>query len=267
MLKYFSIISAIVILFYSCDENISELNKDIPVIEAFLYTNNSLDSIRIVKILPYNTSGDTNIVIENIDVFISSENEIFTFKKSATNPEYFINSSDSLIVTEGEIYEISFVYGENDIYAKTTALSLPTNLAISDTLISIDDESTMPFFGDESDIEISWDNTNEEYFMVSAQLVDTSSLDQINEYIDEPPTSIFMSPVTLSSMTLNTRMIQYYGKYRVLLFKVNIEYVELFESYNQNISSLVDSPSNIENGKGIFTAMSTDTIYFDVVRD
>jgi len=267
MKKYIFLISAFLVFLYSCDENSSESNIDIPVVEAYLYTNKTLDSVRIVKILPYASSSDTNIVIGNLEVVVTSGSETYIFSQSETNPEYFVNTGDSLNVTEGNYYEISFEYNGIPIYSNTTALSVPTNLAISDTAISIDDESDMPFWDAESDFEISWDNDNEEYFMLSIQLTDTTSLDQINENIDEPPTSMFMSPVNFSSMSINPRMIQYYGNYRIILIKVNDEYVELFESYNQNISSLVESPSNIENGKGIFTAMSTDTIYFDVVRD
>jgi len=267
MIKYIFIILTFLVLIYSCDENFSESNVDIPVVEAYLYTNKILDSVRIVKILPYNSSGNINIVINNLNVIVTSESETYLFSQSETNPEYYVNTGDSLSIIEGTYYEISFEYNGIPIYSSTTALSIPTNLAISDTEITIDDESDMPFWGAESDIEISWDNDNDEYFMVSVQLIDTTSLEQISEFIDDPPTSMFMSPVNLSSMSINPRMIQYYGIYRVVLIKVNTEYVELFESYNQNISSLVESPTNIKNGKGIFTAMSTDTIYFDVVRD
>ncbi|HAN20024.1 MAG: hypothetical protein A2X13_04935 [Bacteroidetes bacterium GWC2_33_15] len=267
MLRYITIIAALLLVIYSCEENTPEVNIDMPVVEAFLYTNQTLDSIRIVKILPYNASGDTNIVINDPDVVITSGLETFTFKQSESNPEYFVNTGDSLYVTGGNTYEISFIYNNKQVYASTTALSIPVNLAISDTAITIDDESDMPFWDAESEFEISWDNDNDEYFMVSVQLTDTTSLEQINDNIDDPSTSMFMSPVNSSSINMNPRMIQYYGNYRVILIKVNTEYVELFESYNQNISSLVESPSNIENGKGIFTAMSTDTVYFDVVRD
>ena len=57
-----------------------------------------------------------------------------------------------------------------------------------------------------------------------------------------------------------------YGKYLVTLYKINDDYVRLFESEVQDGTELNEPPSNIINAFGIFTAFASDTISFEIVR-
>ena len=50
------------------------------------------------------------------------------------------------------------------------------------------------------------------------------------------------------------------------LYKINDDYVRLFESEVQDGTELNEPPSNIVNAFGIFTAFASDTISFQIVR-
>ena len=45
---------------------------------------------------------------------------------------------------------------------------------------------------------------------------------------------------------------------------MNEEYAMLYESTSTRSQSLTAPYSNIENGKGIFTAFNTDTLFFEL---
>ena len=271
MRKQFIIYSIIILsgLLFSCDNDDEILYDDIPVVEAYLYTNQSLDSIKIVKALPYYSDADTNIVINDLSVFITVNNQSYTYKQSTKNPEYYSIDNNQLIIQENTEYSIHFDFDNIEVSSSTIGPGEPENFTISDTAIYIDDDSFGGFFEEENNIEFTWDNPDEEYFMLSIQLTDTTSLadNQIFDNAEDPAYSILMPPMNSGSMEIGGMMLQYFGNYRAVIFKVNDEYIELFESLNQNSSSLVESPSNIENGKGIFTAMSSDTLYFDVYEE
>lgn len=102
--------------------------------------------------------------------------------------------------------------------------------------------------------------------MLSIQLTDTTSLEsrKIFDNAEDPAISLLMSPTNNNSIMINGRMIQYFGDYVAVLLKINEEYIELYESLNQSSTNLFESPTNIENGKGIFTSFSSDTLNFSV---
>ncbi len=265
MKKQFIIYSIIIlsVLLISCDNNDEILYDDIPVVEAYLYTNQSLDSIKIVKVLPYSDADDTNIIINDLIVYITVNNQSYTYKQSIENPEYYIIDNNQLVIQENTEYSIHFDFDNIEVSSSTIGTVTPENFTISDTAIYIDDD----LFDEENNIEFTWNNPDKEYFMLSIQLTDTTNLAdrQIFDNAENPPYSILMPPMNSSSIEINGgRMIQYFGNYRAVIFKINDEYIEMYESLNQNSSSLIETPSNIENGKGIFTAMSSDTLYFNV---
>ena len=262
-----TIISLLILLIIqSCTvDNETEYN-DIIVVEAYLYTGKNLDSIKITKVLPYDNSNDTIIYVNNLDITLSTNNQSYLFSQSSNNPSYYKINSGNLIINENTEYSIFFNYDSQEISASTISPGSVDSFSISDTIIYISDDNFGHFFDDENEIEFEWANTQEEYFMLSIQLTDTTSLEdrRIFDNAEDPATSLLMPPTSNNTMMLNGRMLQYFGEYMTVLFKINEEYMELYESLNQNSTSLIESPTNIENGKGIFTSLSSDTLYFSV---
>ena len=60
------------------------------------------------------------------------------------------------------------------------------------------------------------------------------------------------------------REIQQFGTHQVIIFHVNLEYAALYETSGNSSLSLTEAPSNVENGLGIFTGISSDTLFFEV---
>ena len=52
----------------------------------------------------------------------------------------------------------------------------------------------------------------------------------------------------------------------VTLYKINEDYVRLFESEVQDGTELNEPPSNIINAFGIFSSFASDTTSFEIVR-
>lgn len=270
MKKYIAILLFIFsVILISCDSDTENNINEVPIVEAFLYTGHPLDSIRIVKTLDFFSSSDQNIITDNLDVIIETENESYNFIQSEHNSEYYLNTSEELIIQENVEYFIRFNFNDTEIYSSTTGQDFAEDFSISDTVVYIDDDLFGGSFGEENNISITWNNSTEEYYMLNIQLTDTTSLDdkKIFDNAENPPYSMLIPPMNFNSFELNTRMLQYFGNYRIVLYKVNDEFIEFLEGINQNSSNLVEVPTNIINGKGIFTAMSSDTLYLEVTSE
>ena len=250
----------------SCDSESEYTFDEEVVVEAYLYTGQYLDSIRIVKTFNNFSENEPSILTEELEASIQVNDELTNYIQSQTNPEYYINSGEKLLIEEGQEYSIQFLFNGLDVTSSVIGQVNTEDFTISDTIIYFDDDSFGNFFNEENNIEISWNNPNEDYYMVNIQLIDTTGLDEnkIFDNAEDAPYSMLMPPMNFSSIDINTRMIQYFGDYRVVLYKVNDEFIEFYEGLNQNSSNLVDVPSNINNGKGIFTSMSSDTLYLNV---
>jgi len=62
------------------------------------------------------------------------------------------------------------------------------------------------------------------------------------------------------------REFSHYGTHQIIVYRVSPEYAALYESSGNSTLSLEEPPTNIENGNGIFTGASSDTLYLEVVK-
>ena len=79
------------------------------------------------------------------------------------------------------------------------------------------------------------------------------------QFISEPLISDFYAIRT-------QRELLQFGTYQIIVFRVNPEYAALYESSSNSTLSLEEPPSNIVNGLGIFTGVSSDTLYLEVIK-
>lgn len=89
-------------------------------------------------------------------------------------------------------------------------------------------------------------------------------IDPISYLTTDTVTQTLSAPSVSDVYNIQSKKIRYYGRYRVVLYKVNEEYANLYESTSTSSQSLTNPYTNIENGKGIFTAFNTDTLFFEL---
>ena len=60
--------------------------------------------------------------------------------------------------------------------------------------------------------------------------------------------------------------LEFLGLHRVKVYRVNEEYTQLYQNRTQDSRDLNEPPSNIRNGLGVFSAFSSDSAFFTVLR-
>lgn len=259
-------IALLIIVITACDkqEEIS-LDSDIPVLEAYLIPGKMIGNIKLTKLIPYSTE-DEDLVLETIndaEIKIIGNNSVYYLVPSVDSG-YYHCPDNSAIIEEDTEYSIEFLYNDKIVTARTLSPSKPNNFAISTSSIYFERviEGSMPTFSNDT-YEITWDNLDDRFYYLTIELIE-STPDPINFNMESDPEKMISSPMQTDVYNLTTKMIKYFGTYMVVLYKVNQEYVNLYEDISQNSISMTEPLTNIENGKGIFTSFTTDTLYFEV---
>jgi hypothetical protein len=74
--------------------------------------------------------------------------------------------------------------------------------------------------------------------------------------------SFLSSPFDDTMYVITFAQIKELGRHRVTLYRVNQEYVDLYDYRTQDSRNLNEPKTNVVNGLGIFTAVNCDSIFF-----
>jgi hypothetical protein len=240
---------------------------DTPIIESYLRPGDYLN-IKVSRQTPYSADvkySEDNIDLLNIKVLYNNK----TYTLTPLGDGNYIDSS--LIVKEGETYNLSFTFNAKNVTAYTQIPIKPMNFKQSANSISvtrISSTSGMPAFGPGSmpePITLTWDNDDESYYIVIIENTE-ATLDPIRDFGDAaPPGNRFRKmPTTASGLQLRPQEFQYFGKHRLILYHVLPDYASLYSEKTTSSQNLTNPSTSIMNGYGIFTGLNSDTLYLNV---
>jgi hypothetical protein len=262
---YIALIVAL-FLFEGCDTG-SEIafDTDTVVVNGYLFGGENIDSFRITKSNSYSETIDSLETFDNLEVSISDGNQ--TFLLASIGNGYYQNLNQ--IIENEKTYELSFDYNGKNIYS-TTYVPAQKEVSISANSIAVEkiELGTMPSFTATDPIQLTWDNSENDYYYVVIENIESEP-----EYINErqatqarPRPFVFITePSVMNSYNIDTRRdVEQFGTHQIVVFRVNPEYAALYATADATSSSIVEPPTNIENGLGIFTGVSSDTLYLEV---
>lgn len=261
-----SCVYIVILGFTSCDSTtIEDFETDTIIVQSYLFAGNPLDSFRVTQSISYSSTSDEVITLD--DLAIGINDGINTYYLESFGNGYYRNSD--LIITEGINYSMEF---QNDeiIVSANTYVPEKKEISIAPTEISIEKIELGVMGGPPTQtdpINISWDNSTGDYFYVLVENIETSPEYINSNFANNIPNDrrFITEPNITSEYNVDTRReIQYFGTYRVIVYRVNSEYAALYSTAESTSSSIVEPPSNIVNGLGIMTGISTDTVFFEV---
>lgn len=252
----------------SCSkELITPITPDnVAIVESYLYAGDSTITIKVTKILPF--SEDTIEATE----YISRLNLMINGTALAeTGSGIYTLQLGNKKIKPGEKYVLKFLYASDTVSSTTVIPEKPLNFTISSNSIYVDRVTSsgggMPS-GPPADLTLSWDNTDESYYYVVIQYME-SSRDYINyrsASLDLSDTTS-ISPMNTSETRLGTRNLNFFGRYRIILFKVNDDFADLYQQSSVNSNNITNPVSLINNGYGVFTGMASDTTFLEVLEN
>ena len=265
----------ILLLLNACTEESSvTVDTKTAVVEAYLFAGQPVDSIRIIQSNSYARENTDLITLNELEVQISDGQQTYDLDHSTEG----IYQNPDFIPQSGQTYVLTFDHNGETILSETF---VPQKRSISISKTSVELEKIRDigefidsgFGGDQDAIEVEWDNSEGDYYYVVIENMEDHPEfvnDLLAEFqengnarpffqITEPEISNFYAIIALRDLTQ-------FGTYRIIVYRVNPEYAALYETAGTSSISIATPPSNIENGLGIFTGVSSDTVYLEVIK-
>jgi hypothetical protein len=176
-----------------------------------------------------------------------------------------------LIVEEGQTYTFSLVYNGKEVSAQTFVPAPPTGLSLSTTSIGmtrIDDFTDLQNQILPDPFEMSWTGETGAFYFVEVTNIETapSPINELFAASERPPLpQLQTAPSTDQTYRLDLRReINYFGRHQVVVYRVNPEYVLLYQDPGDGLGGLTENRTNIANGFGVFTGITSVRDTFNV---
>jgi hypothetical protein len=263
MKKYFIVLLISGIYLASCSKELMtprEAGK-IAIVESYIYAGDSIIKIKVTKLLP--VSDDTLNATEYISGLSIQVNGSFLTETDTGMYTLYLGGNR---VKPGDSYSFRFLFNNDTISSTTTIPATPEGLGISaSSLYATRVTSTNPGFGEMDNAEVTWTNDDASYYYMMIEYLE-STPDYINSSMEDTdlPVSRSISPTQANTERIDMRNIYFFGSYRAVLIKVNKDFASLYSDITTNSNNIEDPVTAIKNGYGVFTGMSTDTVYFEV---
>jgi len=220
------------------------------IVEAFLFENQAVTNIKLSYPQPFSEKKEGNIPISDAKVSIiwnahNYELELMPEKAGA----YYYPHND-LEIKAGEYYEILIKYDKKIITSYTTVPYKVQKFDASSDILHVLYHEGLP-----TSIQINWENSNNNYYIAQ---ITAKNANGISGFYT--PTA----PFNGNSFVILPDNIAVYGEHLFKLYSINNEYYNLYFDNGFDSREGFLPYTNIQNGVGIFTALSCDSLLFNV---
>ncbi len=254
-----------------CDESIStQIDKDLVVVEGFLYANQPVKDISLTEVLPLGSEDSLAPPITNATVIIKKQETEFMLIPDNTKAGFYYYPDNDLVINYKDELFLEVNVNNKIITAKTSVPLKPTNLQLNSDILIIPEftpgAGRRPPDLESYSIKLTWDNFDNSYYYVTIENIEQDPI-PIDLNTGKFASRFVSEPSISSEYRISFGLITHLGKHRLVLYTVNQEYVDLYESRDQDSRNLNEPLTNIENGLGIFSAFASDTVYFSTVKE
>ncbi|GEM_PF-141532 len=270
------LVLSIAVLLVSCEEE--EFGSDSFVVEGFVYAGLPIGNINIKSTVPFDEVSIPGqpIPTAQAQVNYNGQSLPLTF-----NPMTFrFDGPQDLIVEPGAQLTLALEVDGQSAISSTAIPPYPRELTTSAPKIVIpeielgrDLREVLTQLFEDARLDIQWDNPAEDFHFLVIELADTANVEPLfNEDIPSNVGDFFENfrlvsePSRDSTYTVIGLSLQNYGSYRAILYRINQEYADLYADQLQDSRNLNEPPTNVQNGLGIFTGISSDTVLFEISK-
>lgn len=256
-------------LLVSCEKEIStNAYSDKAVVEAYLYPGQPV-LVNITKQIPSATTDVGQVPIDTLNVLVVHNDD--TVALTYVDSGYY-RSDSSFVVVQGETYRLLFYFNGDYVTASTSVPTVPVDFSADMSSITIEEfdfsngpPATPPTMPDP--LNLSWSNAQQEYYLLVVKNTESNPEATTNNTDTTRIRPVFRNqPTQGSGQQLRSQQFEYYGHHYIILYHINPEYAGLYDDTGNSSQDLRQPPTNIINGTGIFTAISSDTVDFTVLK-
>ncbi|RMH87334.1 MAG: DUF4249 domain-containing protein [Calditrichaeota bacterium] len=256
----------LIFLLSSCTKYPSTEDTPKIVIQGFLYLGEPVDDIQITLPVPVFSEDTVAPPVNDAEVVLIKNGVRYPLMPQPKREGYYYYPGSELTVEEGDKFELQVFYEDQFYRAITVVPSPPRGVRVTPERFLIEDV-------DEDYLTLFWTVKGQagEYFYVLIENIDAEPKPLVFPHSPNPPREpqtsrrFVSAPFSESYFVVTPYNLAYAGRHYARVYRVNQEYADLFIRQDENPRNLSEIPTNIENGLGIFTALSaSDSVFFDV---
>ncbi|MGZ3871292.1 MAG: DUF4249 family protein [Mucilaginibacter sp.] len=250
-----------VVLTFSCKKDTVDTTTTEPVVEAYLIPGHVL-SVKLYQQKSLTDTAKYGAAISGQQLTVSDGSSSVQLTEQAKGTYVY---SDVAFLTGGKTYTLSFTYFTHSVTATTVMPAKPVNFASQYVSVTVDGAQGPNAVPDTIN-RFTWSNPDSLNHVLVFKNPDGTAFPLSNR--GNAKTSDFeLNTERKSVYYVTPNTFPFYGHYQVILLRVNQEYIDLLKSNTSRSTSqnLVNTPTNVVNGFGIFTAMQADTVSFAVL--
>ncbi|MDR2882831.1 MAG: DUF4249 domain-containing protein [Alistipes sp.] len=266
-MKRYIVMTAALTVLAGCQPTLVAEFRDKAVVQAYLYADHAPE-VRVSKLIAFR--DDAVYSDEDVNALTVTVTDDTTDESVALSPRGDgLYSTDAMRVAAGHTYSLRMPYNGESVTATTEIPAKPTGMATSRTVITamgFPGSTRQGGFGNQG-AEITWDNPEGDYYMLSVENVETNPRpifdeDEVDE--DWPRPSFRVEPTQGTSAMLSQMSFSYYGRHNVILIRMRPEYALLYSTSGDTSQTLTEIHANVDGGYGIFTGANCDTLQVSV---
>jgi len=243
-----------VFLICSCKKDTQNTTSE-PVVQSYLIPGKAV-TVRLYTQKSLSDTATYGPALTGLKPTVSDGTN--TVKLTETSKGVYTYADTTFLVT-GRTYTLSFVYNSVTVSAQTNMPAKAQGFATQYASVSY----TSGTSGIADTINrFTWQNPDSLNHVLVFIGLDGKDF-PVNAYFSGSP-NFEEDTKQRSVYYVLPQIFPYYAHYQVLLYSVNQEYIDLLKSNTSgaNSQNLLNAPTNVVNGLGIFTAMQADTVSF-----
>lgn len=247
----------------ACKKNSTDTNAvNKPVVEAYLVAGQPL-SVKVYQQKDLTDTATYGAAVTGLSINISNGTQTVKLTEGANGTYTY---SDATFVTANKTYSMQFTYNNTSVTASTVMPDKPVGFKLTDSVFH--EPNTLDQAYNDKVLEtITWTNPDSLQHMLLFKNTDSNPF-EIIAVRNNRNASFEINTERASAYSITQTTFKYYGFYKVILLRVNDEYINVLTSNTRGTSqNLVNTPTNIVNGLGIFTAMQADTLNLRVTTE
>ncbi len=268
--KFLVIISTILFIISCTDESTPLIpEEELLAVWAYVYADEDLDDIKLTSTISLDSDLEEAPLVSGASVIVTTDSAAYICIEDTSNPGNYFYPGEDFSAKAGDQVELSISTGSGDVYATTIVPPRPDGVSINVNTM------TLPAFGDRAsmmewrenaeDVEVSWTAEAEAWYYVVLECIESNPVEIDTWNMGQRPAQhrIF-PPVQDDHYRVRFPLFEYLGTHRLSVYRVNQEYVDLYEYREQDSRDLQEPLTNIEGGLGIFSAFNSDYVTLEV---
>lgn len=248
-----------------CGQSTDNTTTSDTVVRGYLYAGEPVNDIQLTSSIAIGAADTVGPPVTDAIVRLTRNGVSYLLTSDTARPGYYTSTGSDLPVTSGDQFILSVLRAGQVVSASTTVPEKPLGITCSTDTLGV---SLRAMFGNfkevysDDSVVVSWSGEEDDLYFTLLKNIDANPVAITTDTLRGFD---FMSqPTSQTRYRVPVRQLRYTGLYRLLVYRVNQEYADLYRSRQQDNRTLNEPLTNIKNGLGVFSAFAADSVMFSV---